>query len=126
MSNAPPLWGDPEPTISSALLTEKKRRPKRRKRYYNGPPTDILVWLLQNEPQDVDELMDLRRALYSRKTHGKYRISGCGLNLLGENRFVVSGPAGPLLILSNKSRHFLLRTLCRLGRKKRWSPINYQ
>src|SRR6266436_6593031 len=102
MSNAPPLWGDPEPIISA---TEQPRRPKRRRqRYPNGPATDILVWLCQNEPQDFGELMDLRRALYSRQNHGKYRIRGCGLNLLGEDRFIVTGPAGPLLILSNKSR----------------------
>ena len=27
----------------------------------------LIVWLEANEPQDFDELMDLRRALYSRK-----------------------------------------------------------
>jgi hypothetical protein len=127
MSNAPSLWGDPEPITSSAQATEPPRRLKRRRqRYPNGPPTDILVWLAQNEPQEFGELMDLRRALYSRKTRGKYLITLGGLTLAGEQKFIVTGPAGPLLIVSNKSRHFLLRTLCRLRRKKRWPPIVYR
>ena len=42
-------------------------KPKKPSRFANGLPTDVIVWLLQNEPQNYDELMDLRHALYSRK-----------------------------------------------------------
>jgi hypothetical protein len=46
--------------------------------------------------------------------------------MAGEEKFVITGPSGPLLILSYKSRHFLLRTPCRVRRKRRWPPIKYQ
>jgi hypothetical protein len=119
----PVLWGDPIPDDPPPAPRGKSRH---RRRFVNAIPTDILVWLAQNEPQDFDELMDLRRALYTRETRGKYRIRLCGLTLEGEQKFTVTGPTGPLLIVSNKSRHFLLRTLCRLRRKKRWPPIVYR
>ena len=126
MPEVKPLWDDTEPTIPSPQQTTT-RKPKRRRRYCaEGPPTDIVVWVLQNEPENFDELMDLRRALYSRKTHGRYRIRLCGRTLAGEQKFTVTGRTGPLLILSDKSRHYLLRTLCRLRRKNRWPPIVYQ
>jgi hypothetical protein len=117
------LWGDPIPEPPPPAPRQKS---KPRRRLANVIPTDILAWLAQNEPQEFGELMDLRRALYSRKTHGKYLITLGGLTLEGEQKFIVTGPAGPLLIVSNKSRHFLLRTLCRLRRKKRWPPIVYR
>lgn len=117
------LWGDPIPAPPPPA---PRRKSKQTRRFINELPTDILVWLTQNEPKHFGELMDLRLALYSRKTHGKYRISPHGHTMAGEEKFVVTGPAGPLLVLSNKSRHFLLRTLCRLRRKRRWPPIKYQ
>jgi hypothetical protein len=116
------LWGDPLPESTPP----PRRKPKPRRRFVNAIPTDILAWLAQNEPQDFAELMDLRRALYTHETRGKYRIRLCGQTVDGELKFTVTGPAGPLLIVSNKSRHFLLRTLCRLRRAKRWPPIVYQ
>jgi hypothetical protein len=94
--------------------------------HINRLPTDILVWLVQNGPQQFSELMDLRRALYARKTLGKYRIAPRGHTMTGDEKFVITGPAGPLLILSNKSRHFLRRTLCRMRRRKRWPLIVYK
>lgn len=117
------LWGNripPDPPPAPRL------KPKKPSRFANGLPTDVIVWLFQNKPQNYDELMDLRQALYSRKTHGIYLISPRGHTLGGEEKFVLTGPAGPVLILSNKCRHYLLRTLCRLRRKKRWPPIKYQ
>ena len=117
------LWGDPLPDDPPPTPRGKS---KPRRRFFNTIPTDILIWLAQNEPQHFGELMDLRRALYTRESRGKYRISMCGLTLDGELKFTVSGPSGTLLIVSNKSRHFLLRTLCRLRRAKRWPPIVYR
>ena len=117
------LWGNPIPPDPPPAPRPK---PKKTSRFANGLPNDVIVWLLQNEPQNYDELMDLRHALYSRKTHGIYAISPRGLTLGGEEKFVLTGPVGSVLILSNKARHFLLRTLCRLRRKKRWPPIRYQ
>jgi hypothetical protein len=89
------------------------------------PSTDILEWLRENEPEDVYDLRDLRRALYSLKNHGIYRIRTRGLTYGGEQKFTVKGRNSTLLIVSNKSRHFLLRTLCRLRRRYGWPAINH-
>lgn len=117
------LWGNPIPPEPPPA---PKPKPKKPSRFANGLPTDLIVWLLQNKPQDYEELMDLRHALYSRKSYGNYLISPRGLTLGGEEKFVLTGPAGPVLILSNKARHFLLRNLCKLRRQRGWPPIRYQ
>jgi hypothetical protein len=71
--------------------------------------------------------MDLRKTLYSRKCNfGKYFVTKRGQTSLGEEKFVLNGPGGAVLILSNKCRHYLLRTLNRLRRAKGWPPIAYQ
>jgi len=69
--------------------------------------------------------MDLRRALYARQTTGKYRVTLMGLTLVGEVKILLRGPISPVMILSEKSRHFLLRTLCRLRKERGWPPIRY-
>jgi hypothetical protein len=120
MTIANVLFGDPipeEPTPSSKL--------KKRRKFANQLPTDILVWLSENEPNTFEELMDLRRALYAKKTQGQYQIRVGGLTAQGEQKILLVGPAGPLLVLSNKARHFLLRNLCRMRRRKGWPPIRY-
>jgi hypothetical protein len=119
------LWGDPIPPPEP-----KQPKPKYRKRQYpqqvrNRLPTDILEWLRENQPETSDELMDLRRALYTSQTHGKYEISDQGYTQAGEEKFTVRGSAGLVLIVSNKARHFLLRNLCRLRQAKGWPPIAY-
>jgi hypothetical protein len=86
--------------------------------------TDILEWLGENEPEDVYDLRDLRRALYSLKNHGIYRIRTRGLTYGGEQKFTVKGRGSTLLIVGNISRHFLLRTLCRLRRGYGWPAID--
>ncbi len=80
----------------------------------NGPTTDIKVWLLQNAPSDYEELTELRKALYSRHTQGRYTIKRRGQTQFGEEKFTVTGHEGALLIVSDRARHFLLRSLCRL------------
>ena len=129
MDNTNPLWDDPEPALPTPkplpLSPQAARRLKQLERYSNSPPTDIIEWLTHNEPQSFDELTDLRRTLYSRKNNfGKYFITKRGKTSLGEEKFVLNGPTGAVLILSNKSRHYLLRTLCRLRRNNGWPPIN--
>jgi hypothetical protein len=86
--------------------------------------TDIMEWLRENDPEDVYDLRDLRRALYSLSNHGIYRVVMHGLTRDGEQKFTVRGRASPLLIVSDKSRHYLLRVLCRLRRRRGWLPIN--
>lgn len=127
MADAPPLW-ESEPSLIPSPPTqhEPKRKPKYRQRYANDVSTDVIEWLKQNEPADFADLMDLRKALYARRTTGKYRIRIGGRTLAGEERFLLTGPASAVLILSNKSRHFLLRTLCRLRKARRWPPIKYR
>jgi hypothetical protein len=119
----PVLWGDPLPDEPPPA---PRRKPRPRRQFANPALTDILAWLAENEPQEYDELMDLRRALYTLTSRGKYRIALYGLTLEGEPKFTVTGSSGVLLIVSNKSRHFLLRTLYRLRRSKGWPPIVYR
>ena len=95
----------------------KTKRPKQNRqndRFAGGPSTDINQWLADNGPRDAAELSDLRQALYSRQTQGNFIIKHGRPTLAGEERFLVIGRTSPLLIVSNKSRHFLLRTLCRM------------
>lgn len=114
------LFGDPIPETTPLPPKHKKCR-----QYSNQLPTDILVWLSENEPATYEELMELRLALYGKKTYGRYRIRLGGQTAMGEEKILLTGPAGPLLILSNKARHFLLRNLCRLRKRNGSPPIRY-
>ncbi|WP_143273879.1 hypothetical protein [Bradyrhizobium canariense] len=122
------LWDEPgdspcpPPTAQAA---PPERRKSYRQRYPDSLPIDVLEWLQLNKPQSYEELMDLRRALYARRTTGVYRIRLGGLTLLGEQKILLTGRASAVLILSDKARHFLLRTLCRLRKSERWPPIRY-
>jgi hypothetical protein len=126
MANTHLLLGEPTTYSPPAAIIEPKRRLTYRERYPDAMPTDILEWLKDNQPHHSGELADLRKTLYSRRSHGRYRIRQARRTLNDEERFVVTGPAGPLLIVSNKSRHFLLRTLCRLRRDNGWPPMTRQ
>jgi len=130
MANTQPLWESepasipsrPDPTASPT----GRRSTRYRERNASSVATDVIEWLTQNEPHDFAELMDLRKALYSHRTTGKYRTRLGGHTLAGEEKFLLTGPASAVLILSDKSRHFLLRTLCRLRKARRWPPIKYR
>lgn len=115
------LWGNPIPDPPPPAPRKKREKPRR---FANRIPTDILEWLKENEPRTPGDLTDLRLSLYTRQTNGQYQISHHGQTRMGEEKFVVRGPAGPLLILSDKARHFLLRNLCRLRSRNGWPPIN--
>ncbi|MET4455434.1 hypothetical protein [Bradyrhizobium sp. RT3b] len=122
------LWDEPENSPSlpqTAQPAKAERRKSYRQRYPDSLPTDVLEWLQLNRPQSYEELMDLRRALYARRTTGVYRIRLAGLTSLGEQKILLTGRASAVLILSDKARHFLLRTLCRLRKSERWPPIRY-
>ena len=108
--------------------SQQPKRPVRRRErsYANSKPTDVIEWLALNKPQCFEDLMDLRKTLYSRiHNFGKYFITGRGHTAKGEEKFVLNGPGGSVLILSNKCRHFLLRRLCQLRRLEGWPPIVY-
>jgi hypothetical protein len=126
MANTHLLFGEPTTHSPPTTTIESKRRLTYRQRYPDALPTDILEWLKDNQPQHSGELADLRKALYSRRSHGRYRIRQAGRTLNDEEKFVVTGRAGALLIVSNKSRHYLLRTLCRLRRDNGWPPMTRQ
>jgi hypothetical protein len=96
-----------------------------RQRYANDVPTNILQWLRENEPLDYAELQTLRRALYTRENNGHWIVRPRTNTAAGQERFVLIGRVSAVLILSNKSRHFLLRNLNRLRKKRRWPPIVY-
>ena len=126
MADAPPLWDSEPDSNPFPHIPSQQQKPEYRDRYRNGLPTDVLEWLKQNEPDDFAELMDLRKSLYARRTKGKYRIRLAGLTSIGEHKMLLTGPTSAVLILSDKARHFLLRTLCRLRRARRWQPIRYR
>jgi hypothetical protein len=117
------LWGDSKPPEPTPPLPPNKAR-RFANETLNGFSIDIHGWLAANEPQQYSELMDLRIALYSRRSRRKYGIGHYGI--AGEDSFVVFGAAGSLLIRHDKARYYLLRELSRLRRAKRWPPIKYK
>lgn len=129
MATPPTLWeSETSNTISKfipAASLGAQRLARHRKRFANEIHTDLIEWLQQNDPVDFADLMDLRRALYSFMTKGKYRIELQGHTQGGEQKIKLTGPNSAVLIVSNKSRHFLLRTLCRLRKARGWPPIRY-
>jgi hypothetical protein len=67
----------------------KPKRNRQTSRRAGGPTTDIKLWLSENGPRDYDELTDLRKALYARRTEGQYIIKHHGETFAGEERFSV-------------------------------------
>lgn len=124
-----PVWETAKPNIIAqfppAASLGKQRSSRLQKRYENAVRTDLIAWLRQNEPADFSELMDLRRALYSLDSKGKYRIVLQGLTTAGERKIKLVGPSSVVMIVSEKSRHYLLRVLCRLRKARGWPPIRY-
>jgi hypothetical protein len=128
MANTHPITG-----LSQNQVAQHSNQPSHsrrlqlvsRQQYANDVPTDILQWLRDNEPQDYGELQTLRRALYTRESAGHWIIRPRQNTLAGEERFVLVGRASAVLFLSNKSRHFLLRNLNRLRKRRDWPPIVY-
>ncbi|MCA1399098.1 hypothetical protein [Bradyrhizobium sp. BRP56] len=106
---------------AASLGAQRSSRHKRR--FDNAIRTDLIAWLRQNDPADFAELMDLRRALYSLASKGKYRIFLLGLTNAGERKIKLVGPNSAVMIVSEKSRHYLLRLLCRLRKAREWPPI---
>jgi hypothetical protein len=103
---------DPEPP-----KPVMKTKPKKDDRFASGPSTDIKAWLSANGPRNYDELTELRKALYKRDTYGNVTIRHHSNSWSGELRFSVVGRESSLLMVSDKSRHFLLRTLCRIAKQ---------
>ena len=95
--------------IAQPAKQSKPERNQRSARFAGGPTTDIKEWLTENGPRDYAELTDLRKALYSRRTNGQFVVKHHGETLAGEERFTVTGRESPLLIVSNKSRHYRYR-----------------
>jgi hypothetical protein len=130
MANTQPDW-ESVPTSLPSRPDPKSSPTDRpsagyRERKSSGVATDVIEWLSKNKPHNFAELMDLRKALYSHRTTGKCRIRLGGHTLAGEEKFLLTGPASAVLIPSDKTRHFLLRTLCRLRKARCWPPIKYR
>ncbi|MGY4232950.1 hypothetical protein ACVIIW_001897 [Bradyrhizobium sp. USDA 4449] len=109
----------PAPSLGAKALARYKRR------LQNAISTDLIAWLRENDPTDFAELMDLRRALYSLSSKGSYRVFLFGLTQAGERKIKLVGPKSAVMIVSEKSRHYLLRVLCRLRKARGWPPIRY-
>ena len=123
-----PLWETTQNIMQRfppAASLGKQRSARHQKKYQNLVRTDLIAWLEQNEPDDFFELMDLRRALYCIESKGKYRIILQGLTTAGERKIKLLGPYSSVMIVSEKSRHYLLRMLCRLRKARGWPPIRY-
>jgi hypothetical protein len=128
MANTNPTTGLPQHQATQHSYQPSQPRTFRlspRQRYANDVPIDILQWLRENEPQDYGELQTLRRALYTRETTGHWIIRPRTNTAAGEERFVLVGRVSAVLFLSHKSRHFLLRNLNRLRKRRDRPPIVY-
>jgi hypothetical protein len=102
---------------SIRVVASDEQKPNERSA--GSPATDVKAWLAANGPRNHEELRDLRRALYSRDTHGSFTIRHHSSGRSGELRFSIVGRKGSLLIVSDKSRHFLLRQLCSIAKRTR-------
>jgi hypothetical protein len=109
----------PDPSLGAKVLARHRRRVQ------HAVSTDLIAWLRENDPANFAELMDLRRALYSLDSKRKYRILLLGLTTAGERKIKLVGPNSAVMIVSEKSRHYLLRVLCRLRKARGWPPIRY-
>ncbi|WP_128928742.1 hypothetical protein [Bradyrhizobium guangxiense] len=109
----------PAPSLGAKASARYKRK------LQNAISTDLIAWLRENDPADFAELMDLRRAMYSLSSKGKYRVFLLGLTQYGERKIKLVGPKSAVMIVSEKSRHYLLRVLCRLRKARGWPPIRY-
>lgn len=96
------LWDD-EPTKTPAKEPEHVSVPRL------AITTDIKQWLASNAPASDKDLKDIRLALYQGRCCGHYAIEPYGKY---GDQLLLTGPLGSLLIVSNKARHFLLRSLC--------------
>jgi hypothetical protein len=110
-------YRDPVDWSVRVVDPDKPNQRERNDRFTDGPTTDINAWLADNGPRNCGELKELRRALYSRETYGSFAITHRCSSRSGEPRFSVAGREGSLLVVSDKSRHFLLRTLCRIAKR---------
>lgn len=131
MTDATTLWDELERSSIMAKFVPApslgaERVARHHRRFASSIDTDLIAWLRQNEPNDFAELMDLRRALYSLQSKGKYQIELRGMTQAGEQKMKLTGPESSVMIVSNKSRHYLLRVLCRLRRFRDWPPIRYR
>lgn len=119
------LWDEPEIKAPLQIVPAPPRKNPKYGRVIaiNGFAVDIDAWLEANKPATFNELTDLRRALYSFRSHGRYRVKNRGE--AGPEGFVVIGPEGAVLIRSHRSRYYLLRQLSRMRRKNRWPSIRH-
>lgn len=108
-----------------ALSLGAKVAARHKRRLQHAISTDLIAWLRENDPADFAELMDLRHALYGLASKGKYRIFLLGLTNAGERKVKLIGPESAVMIVSEKSRHYLLRVLCRLRKARGWPPIRH-
>jgi hypothetical protein len=122
MANTHQFHSDPIPSVQQPARIIKHTNSRIFiRRNENGFSTDIGKWLEENQPRIFSELMDLRRALYSKRSHGLYRIRNH--DEVGQGSFVLVGFKGKLLIEHDKPRYYLLRQLNRLRRAKGWPPL---
>jgi hypothetical protein len=106
------LWGNEIPDEPPKVSTKKPRKPVQQK--MEREPTDIVLWLSRNCPSSSAALKDLRLVLYQRRDCGIYKVHSAGESYAGEQRLRLIGPESAVLIVSEKARHLLLRSLCRL------------
>jgi hypothetical protein len=109
-------YRDPVDWSVRVVASDKPHQKNRSDRFPGGPTTDIKAWLTDNDPRDYAELKALRKALYSRQSYGNFVITQHSNTWADEQRFTVAGRNSSLLIVSDKSRHFLLGTLCRIAK----------
>ena len=90
-----PRWKPPQPI----------RRPA-----YTSENNDIVGWFRDNTPQTLEECDELRKALRSKKRHGKYDADVHEART-GRRLIRVKGPVGNVMIVSKKARACFNRKL---------------
>ena len=88
---------------------------KRSKPLKFPPAEDIELWLKHNAPLTFQQLADIRYSLYHRCSRAEFSVAkAC------DDQFDLIGRHSRLRVINNDARHYLLRKLRLLGRKRKW------
>jgi hypothetical protein len=78
--------------------------------------TNLLLWLSNNGPRDVEELKAVRYALYHRCSRADFKVT----DKQDVDDFTFSGRQSSVHIVSNRARRYLLWRLRLLAREQGW------
>ena len=100
-------------TIAAPFTPLSTKRRYMKTEQFPPDKEEIDLWLAHNAPLTSKQLEDARFALYYKRTRQPFVVSK-----KTESSFTFTGPDGPLRILNNRARRYLLRGLRILARRK--------